>query len=79
MSFALFAFSQPWPSFTCRQPRPLGRREGRGSQGGRTIENQFRQEATLALTVLPYIAAVLGAAVFALATSAPARADEEQA
>jgi hypothetical protein len=44
-----------------------------------TIENQFRQEATLALTVLPYIAAVLGVTVFALVTSAPAKANRSDA
>jgi hypothetical protein len=44
-----------------------------------TIENQFRQEATLALTVLPYIAAVLGVTVFALVTSVPAKANQSDA
>jgi len=73
-----FSFSQPSLPFTCRQPRLLGRREGREGDGGCTIENQFRQEATLALTILPYIAAALGVTVFALATSAPARAEKSE-
>jgi hypothetical protein len=78
LPFHAFAFSQPSPPFTCRQPRLLGRGEAAGGDGGRTIENQFRQEATLALTVLPYIAAALGVAVFALTTSAPAMARAEK-
>jgi len=40
-------------------------------------KNNFDMEANLALTVLPYIAAALGVAVFALATAAPARAEED--
>ncbi|WP_398464529.1 hypothetical protein [Tardiphaga sp.] len=55
---------------------PVRPREVRPSDAASTIEKNFDMEANLALTVLPYIAAALGVAVFALAT-APARVEED--
>ena len=69
---ALFAFSQPSPPFTSRKPRLLGCAKVAGAMVSPRSKINFDMEANLALTVLPYIAAALGVAVFALTTSAPA-------
>lgn len=71
-----FAFSQPSTPFICRKPRLLGRGKFARAMLPPRSKNNFDMEANLALTVLPYIAAALGVAVFALAT-APARVEED--